>query len=1020
MSRRRRRTVTKAARPNLPVQPAATYTADQMALAVRTTAQRVAAARPLPQNPADAQVPFGPGVPLPIAPINPVDPRTGRPQPRQWEYPQSWNLPGFSDRLIPWAILRAAADQIALFRQCIEVRKNEISTLDWDIVISKKAVDRAALDDPSTSRHDIQTEMRKRLQPHIARLTAFWEEPDPRNGLDFIGWATKLLEEHFVLDAVAVYPRRTRGGDPYGLEILDGSTIKPLLDQYGHRPLPPNPAFQQLLQGFPRGEFVADTEVGEDGEPLVLAGYESDRLVYLVHNVRATTPYGYSAVEQALDDGDLWLKRHGWLKAEYSDGVMPSGWLLAGEGQADWSPTQLQEYGRAFNDYYAGQTALRQRYQILPYGMKPSDTAGSDAGEKYKPDYDLFLLKLVARHFDTTMAELGFTEAKGLGSTGAARRAAARRRHHPHQRHRLHRLGWLGAGGHRRGEACAGRRAGAAARAGRPDDRVGGAAPPRGPRRGPRRRLGAGSGAGHHRGDARRCPGGREVGVAGRGDRGGPRDLGGVAGPVSVHRGHREHVDDRGRPAGMPGVPGQRVRGRGVSGAVVPVGGVRSAGASAVPVRAGAGRAVHFEHQLADARARAVPDGSIRMNTTTVYAEIVKAERNADGDLVVVGKATGPDLDLDQQICDAAWLGKAMPTWFSTGANIREQHSSIAAGVGTELEQSGDSWMVTSLVVDKGSAEKVEKKVLKGYSIGISNPRVVKDAAAPGGRIVGGDIVEVSLVDRPCNPTAMLSLAKAAKPGMTVKASAFDREHGLVKTEEFVEIPEQAADDTVADKPDTAAGDEQTDEAPADTEAAKGVIAAVKALGVDLAKSTSDEDIASAQEAIAIIGRIIVSEAESLAAGNLSDACDIDELLCAVRALKWFMMMESEEDIDDAMVTIGLADVPDTTKTSAPADTARKTAGADLTELVNKAVAKAMQDSEERTKALEAELAKVKALPVPGGPVLTRTAGDTQKAATKDAVLAKAAHFRRLADAVTDPAARMGYLELAAQADTLA
>jgi SPP1 gp7 family putative phage head morphogenesis protein len=418
MSRRRRRTVTKAARPNLPVQPAATYTADQMALAVRTTAQRVAAARPLPQNPADAQVPFGPGVPLPIAPINPVDPRTGRPQPRQWEYPQSWNLPGFSDRLIPWAILRAAADQIALFRQCIEVRKNEISTLDWDIVISKKAVDRAALDDPSTSRHDIQTEMRKRLQPHIARLTAFWEEPDPRNGLDFIGWATKLLEEHFVLDAVAVYPRRTRGGDPYGLEILDGSTIKPLLDQYGHRPLPPNPAFQQLLQGFPRGEFVADTEVGEDREPLVLNGYESDRLVYLVHNVRATTPYGYSAVEQALDDGDLWLKRHGWLKAEYSDGVMPSGWLLAGEGQADWSPTQLQEYGRAFNDYYAGQTALRQRYQILPYGMKPSDTAGSDAGEKYKPDYDLFLLKLVARHFDTTMAELGFTEAKGLGSTG--------------------------------------------------------------------------------------------------------------------------------------------------------------------------------------------------------------------------------------------------------------------------------------------------------------------------------------------------------------------------------------------------------------------------------------------------------------------------------------------------------------------------------------------------------------------------------------------------------------------------
>ena len=412
------------------------------------------------------------------------------------------------------------------------------------------------------------------------------------------------------------------------------------------------------------------------------------------------------------------------------------------------------------------------------------------------------------------------------------------------------------------------------------------------------------------------------------------------------------------------------------------------------------------------------------MNTTTVYAEIVKAERNEDGDLVVVGKATGPDLDLDQQICDPAWLGKAMPVWFSTGANIREQHSSIAAGVGTELEQAGDSWMVTSLVVDPVSAMKVEKKVLKGYSIGISNPRVVKDAAAPGGRIVGGDIVEVSLVDRPCNPTAMLSLAKAAKPGMTVKASAFDREHGLVKTEEFVEIPD-AGEDTTADTAPSQDGDDaqaDTENATdtstgteADTTAAAAVVDELKSLLPNLTKSTSEEDIASAQDAIAIIGRIIVSEAESLAAGNLSDACDIDELLSAVRALKWFMMMESEEDLEgDAMVTIGLADLPDTTKTSAPA--VEKTAGADdLTALVKAAVTEANRNSEERIKALETELAKVKALPAPGGPVLTRTAQDAQKAASKDAALEKAAHFRRMADAVTDLNARQGYLEAAAR-----
>jgi hypothetical protein len=411
------------------------------------------------------------------------------------------------------------------------------------------------------------------------------------------------------------------------------------------------------------------------------------------------------------------------------------------------------------------------------------------------------------------------------------------------------------------------------------------------------------------------------------------------------------------------------------------------------------------------------------MKTTTVYAPIVKSYRDENGDFFVEGVATNPALDSDKQVCDPVWLKSAMPEWFQF-ANVREQHSSIAAGVGTELVEDGDNWRVKSLVVDPVSVMKVEKQVLKGYSIGISNPRVIKDAGAPGGRIVGGQIVEISLVDRPANPTAMLSLAKAAKPGMTVKASAFDREHGLVKTEEFVEIPEQAADeDTTADTSTSQDGDDtQADtgndtDTGADTTAAAAVVTELKTLLPNLAKSTSDEDIASAQEAIAIIGRIIVSEAESLAAGNLSDACDIDELLCAVRALKWFMMMESEEDVEDAMVTIGLADIPDTTKTSAPAV---KADAGDLTELVKAAVTEANRASEERMKALEAELAKVKALPAPGGPVLTRTAEDTQKAAAKDAVLAQASRFRQMADAVTDPAARQGYLALAAQADKLA
>jgi hypothetical protein len=154
-------------------------------------------------------------------------------------------------------------------------------------------------------------------------------------------------------------------------------------------------------------------------------------------------------------------------------------------------------------------------------------------------------------------------------------------------------------------------------------------------------------------------------------------------------------------------------------------------------------------------------DKSMTANFTTSYAAIIKQEKQDDGTLLVYGKATDDSLDIDQQICDAAWLEKAMPEWFKTGGNIREQHSSIAAGVAKELDSKADGHYISALVVDAQSVKKVETGVLKGFSIGIRAPRIVRDNKAANGRIIDGQIVEVSLVDRPANPNAKLMLAKS-------------------------------------------------------------------------------------------------------------------------------------------------------------------------------------------------------------------------------------------------------------------
>jgi hypothetical protein len=176
-------------------------------------------------------------------------------------------------------------------------------------------------------------------------------------------------------------------------------------------------------------------------------------------------------------------------------------------------------------------------------------------------------------------------------------------------------------------------------------------------------------------------------------------------------------------------------------------------------------------------------------DSTNVYADILKYDDNGDGTLTVYGKATDDALDIDQQICDPVWLSKAMPDWFMTGGNIREQHSNIAAGVAKEYEAKSDGHYISALVVDPVSVKKVQNRVLRGFSIGIKSPRVVMDKKAANGRIIDGQIVEVSLVDRPANPNCQLVLAKS-----------INGEKSLTKVEELVETTETTEDKQVVEE----------------------------------------------------------------------------------------------------------------------------------------------------------------------------------------------------------------------------
>ena len=264
---------------------------------------------------------------------------------------------------------------------------------------------------------------------------------------------------------------------------------------------------------------------------------------------------------------------------------------------------------------------------------------------------------------------------------------------------------------------------------------------------------------------------------------------------------------------------------------------------------------------------------AMAMDYATSYAEIVKYDKNDDGTLMVFGKATDDTLDLDSQICDPKWLDEAMPQWFKSGGNIREMHGPSAAGIAKEYEAKNDGHYIGVHVVDPLAAKKVETGVYQGFSIGIKSPRVIRDVKAANGRIVAGQIIEISLVDRPANPSAKLILAKTV-----------EGETSLVQVEEELEIKSEKG---------------------SKMETIKQITELAKSLNADSVKF----DRAKYDEAMAAIADLIAIEASEIKDGH-DENYSISHLLEAIGHLKaWYEGEEAEGEVAEAEEEIESASV---------------------------------------------------------------------------------------------------------------
>ncbi len=276
---------------------------------------------------------------------------------RTWDYPVGINLDYQPRRFALMKQLRLMSQSWGLLRSVIETRKDQLLSVPWDIA-GRDGADGGA---------------------RAAALKAFFRKPDRKNR--FSRWARLLLEDLFVTDAPSLYIWRTEGNAVHAIEVIDGVTILPLVDDAGRRPDWPSPAYQQIIKGLPAINLT------------------EREIIYAPMRPRPELPvYGYSPVEQLYLEVTEGIRRTLYQVEFWTEGSLPELVITVPD---TWSPQQIAMFQASFDAMMAGNQPLRSRVRFVPGGMKPFDIKNAN-GEALKSDYDEWLARLVCYTFSVS------------------------------------------------------------------------------------------------------------------------------------------------------------------------------------------------------------------------------------------------------------------------------------------------------------------------------------------------------------------------------------------------------------------------------------------------------------------------------------------------------------------------------------------------------------------------------------------------------------------------------------------
>lgn len=206
------------------------------------------------------------------------------------------------------------------------------------------------------------------------------------------------------------------------------------------------------------------------------------------------------------------------------------------------------------------------------------------------------------------------------------------------------------------------------------------------------------------------------------------------------------------------------------------------------------------------------------------FGAITKIEDQDDGSIKVWGVASSETRDQQGETITAEAMKAALPDYGRFPA-LREMHEPSAAGrvVEAEVDDHGVT-QICAHVVDPLAITKVRAGVYAGFSIG---GKVLKRDTADRSVITALKLVEISLVDSPCNPDAVINMWKAdmdyvpTSDEVVAKARQLADDAGSRRYKDFLfKARERLIAAALASDPDDDDEDDQDEDREPDAEAA--------------------------------------------------------------------------------------------------------------------------------------------------------------------------------------------------------